>query len=90
MSAAAGLFVDPPYGPVLANYGIDALRFTKPVKPGDRIKGAPHLQEEKSLRRRGRLRGGALGYRDHQPARRGGGQLDDVLTMVSEQAVPDA
>jgi len=32
------LFVDPPYGPVLANYGIGtALRFTKPVKPGDRI-----------------------------------------------------
>jgi len=24
-------------GPVLANYGIDALRFVKPVKPGDRI-----------------------------------------------------
>src|SRR5438034_74840 len=38
VSAAAGLFVDPPYGPVLANYGVDGLRFTKPVKPGDRIK----------------------------------------------------
>src|SRR5580700_6819726 len=38
VAAAAGLFVDPPYGPVLANYGIDGLRFTKPVKPGDRIK----------------------------------------------------
>ncbi|MGH8277611.1 MAG: aldehyde dehydrogenase family protein, partial [Steroidobacteraceae bacterium] len=31
VSAAAGLFVDPPYGPVLANYGIDGLRFVKPV-----------------------------------------------------------
>ncbi len=38
ISAAAGLFVDPPYGPVLANYGLEGLRFTKPVKPGDRIK----------------------------------------------------
>ena len=38
ISAAAGLFVDPPYGPVLANYGLDHLRFVKPVKPGDRIK----------------------------------------------------
>ena len=38
ISAAAGLFVDPPYGPVLANYGLDNLRFVKPVKPGDRIK----------------------------------------------------
>jgi oxepin-CoA hydrolase / 3-oxo-5,6-dehydrosuberyl-CoA semialdehyde dehydrogenase len=38
ISAAAGLFVDPDYGPVLGNYGLDALRFVKPVKPGDRIK----------------------------------------------------
>ncbi len=38
ISAAAGLFVDPPYGPVLANYGLDRLRFAKPVRPGDRIK----------------------------------------------------
>jgi oxepin-CoA hydrolase/3-oxo-5,6-dehydrosuberyl-CoA semialdehyde dehydrogenase len=38
ISAAAGLFVDPDYGPVLGNYGIDELRFVKPVKPGDRIK----------------------------------------------------
>ena len=38
IAAAAGLFVDPPYGPVLGNYGLDNLRFVKPVKPGDRIK----------------------------------------------------
>ena len=38
ISAAAGLFVDPGYGPVLGNYGIDELRFVKPVKPKDRIK----------------------------------------------------
>ena len=38
ISAAAGLFVDPDYGPVLGNYGLDNLRFVKPVKPGDRIK----------------------------------------------------
>ncbi len=38
ISAAAGLFVDPEYGPVLGNYGLDELRFVKPVKPGDRIK----------------------------------------------------
>jgi oxepin-CoA hydrolase/3-oxo-5,6-dehydrosuberyl-CoA semialdehyde dehydrogenase len=38
ISAAAGLFVDPDYGPVLGNYGIDQLRFVKPVKPKDRIK----------------------------------------------------
>jgi oxepin-CoA hydrolase/3-oxo-5,6-dehydrosuberyl-CoA semialdehyde dehydrogenase len=49
ISAAAGLFVDPPYGPVLANYGLEALRFTKPVKPGDRIK-VRLTCKEKSLR----------------------------------------
>ena len=34
LSKAAGLFVDPPKGPVLLNYGIDECRFTKPVYPG--------------------------------------------------------
>ncbi len=37
ISAAAGLFVDPKKGPVLANYGLDNLRFTQPVYPGDTI-----------------------------------------------------
>jgi oxepin-CoA hydrolase / 3-oxo-5,6-dehydrosuberyl-CoA semialdehyde dehydrogenase len=37
LSFAAGLFVDPAPGPVLANYGLDNLRFTKPVKPDDSI-----------------------------------------------------
>jgi oxepin-CoA hydrolase/3-oxo-5,6-dehydrosuberyl-CoA semialdehyde dehydrogenase len=37
VSLAAGLFVQPDYGPVLANYGIDNLRFLAPVKPGDEI-----------------------------------------------------
>jgi oxepin-CoA hydrolase/3-oxo-5,6-dehydrosuberyl-CoA semialdehyde dehydrogenase len=38
VSAAAGLFVDPALGPVLANYGMERLRFTKPVYPGDTIR----------------------------------------------------
>ena len=37
VSAAAGLFVEPSLGPVLANYGLENLRFTKPVYPGDTI-----------------------------------------------------
>ncbi len=49
VSAAAGLFVDPPYGPVLANYGIEGLRFVKPVKPADRIR-VRLTCKEKSLR----------------------------------------
>jgi oxepin-CoA hydrolase/3-oxo-5,6-dehydrosuberyl-CoA semialdehyde dehydrogenase len=37
LAAAAGLFVDPAPGPVLANYGLENLRFTKPVYAGDTI-----------------------------------------------------
>ena len=38
LSFAAGLFVDPAPGPVLANYGLDELRFLTPVSPGDAIR----------------------------------------------------
>jgi oxepin-CoA hydrolase/3-oxo-5,6-dehydrosuberyl-CoA semialdehyde dehydrogenase len=40
LSFAAGLFVDPPPGPVLANYGLEELRFLKPMKPGDSMRVA--------------------------------------------------
>jgi len=38
VSAAAGLFVDPDPGPVLANYGLDNLRFMQPAYFGDTLK----------------------------------------------------
>lgn len=38
LSFAAGLFVEPERGPVLANYGLDNLRFLKPVSPGESIR----------------------------------------------------
>ena len=37
VSFAAGLFVEPSEGPVLANYGLDNLRFMAPVSPGDAL-----------------------------------------------------
>jgi len=37
ISAAAGMFVDPAPGPVLANYGLENLRFIEPVGIGDTI-----------------------------------------------------
>jgi oxepin-CoA hydrolase/3-oxo-5,6-dehydrosuberyl-CoA semialdehyde dehydrogenase len=37
VSFAAGLFVDPDPGPVLANYGLENLRFLTPVYPGDEL-----------------------------------------------------
>ena len=38
VSLAAGLFVDPDPGPVLANFGVDRLRFLTPVRAGDTIR----------------------------------------------------
>jgi len=82
ISAAAGLFVDPAYGPVLANYGIDSLRFLKPVKPGDSIK-VRLTCKEKSLRP-------DKGYGEVRWDTEITNQADevvaqyDVLTMVSE------
>jgi oxepin-CoA hydrolase/3-oxo-5,6-dehydrosuberyl-CoA semialdehyde dehydrogenase len=38
VSFAAGLFVDPDFGPVLANYGIDNLRFVKPLNHGESMR----------------------------------------------------
>ena len=38
LAAAAGLFVSPAPGPVLANYGLDDLRFVAPVGIGDTIR----------------------------------------------------
>ncbi|MDP9414952.1 MAG: phenylacetic acid degradation bifunctional protein PaaZ [Pseudomonadota bacterium] len=38
LSFAAGLFVDPAPGPVLANYGLEGLRFLTPLYPGDSMR----------------------------------------------------
>ncbi|MEY9778089.1 phenylacetic acid degradation bifunctional protein PaaZ [Arthrobacter sp. MW3 TE3886] len=38
LSWAAGLFVEPAPGPVLANYGLESLRFITPVAAGDSIR----------------------------------------------------
>ncbi|MGI8881850.1 MAG: phenylacetic acid degradation bifunctional protein PaaZ [Jatrophihabitans sp.] len=48
VSAAAGLFVDPDPGPVLANYGLDNLRFLTPVYPGDTLTVALTCKDKKS------------------------------------------
>jgi oxepin-CoA hydrolase / 3-oxo-5,6-dehydrosuberyl-CoA semialdehyde dehydrogenase len=88
ISAAAGLFVDPDYGPVLGNYGIDELRFVKPVKPGDRIKvrltcSAKSLRAEKGW--------GEVAW-DTEITNQNQETVASyqVLTMVSILAVPDS
>ena len=88
ISAAAGLFIDPEYGPVLGNYGLDELRFVKPVKPGDRIK-VRLTCARKSLR-------ADKGWGEVAWDTEITNQNDEtvaayrVLTMVSIYAVPDA
>jgi oxepin-CoA hydrolase / 3-oxo-5,6-dehydrosuberyl-CoA semialdehyde dehydrogenase len=88
ISAAAGLFVDPDYGPVLGNYGLDSLRFVKPVKPADRIK-VRLTCKEKSLRAD---KGWGEVTWDAEITNQAGETVAayHVLTMVSVHAVPDA
>ena len=87
ISAAAGLFVDPDYGPVLGNYGLDHLRFIKPVKPLDRIK-VRLTCAEKSLRVD---KGWGEVAWDTEITNQHGEIVASytVLTMVSIHAIPD-
>lgn len=50
LSFAAGLFVEPAPGPLLANYGIENLRFLKPVSPGDAIHVRLTVKEKRAAR----------------------------------------
>ena len=76
LSFAAGLFVDPAPGPVLANYGLEELRFVKPLKPGREHSSSADRQVEESENRghgRGALDGEGHGRkgrvgRDLRPA----------------------
>jgi len=52
LSFAAGLFVDPAPGPVLANYGLENLRFLKPAPAGTAIKVALTVKS-KAMRKPG-------------------------------------
>jgi oxepin-CoA hydrolase/3-oxo-5,6-dehydrosuberyl-CoA semialdehyde dehydrogenase len=87
ISAAAGLFVDPAYGPVLGNYGLDHLRFVKPVKPKDRIKVRLTCAEKNLRAEKG---WGEVAW-DTEITNQNGETVASytVLTMVSIYAVPD-
>ena len=51
LSATAGLFVHPDEGPVMLNYGLENLRFTAPVAPGDTIQ-AKLIVKRKNVRQK--------------------------------------
>jgi oxepin-CoA hydrolase/3-oxo-5,6-dehydrosuberyl-CoA semialdehyde dehydrogenase len=87
VSLAAGLFVDPDPGPVLANYGIDDLRFLTPVYPGDELTVTLTCKQISP-------RDGAYGEVrwDTQVTKQDGAVAAqyDVLTMVARQWPPAA
>jgi oxepin-CoA hydrolase / 3-oxo-5,6-dehydrosuberyl-CoA semialdehyde dehydrogenase len=63
LSAAAGLFVDAAPGPVLANYGLESLRFVKPVYPGDTIQATLTVKQKTAKENReGQLPQGVVAW----------------------------
>ena len=46
ISAAAGMFVEPSPGPVIANYGLENLRFIEPVAAGDTIQAKLSVKQK--------------------------------------------
>jgi oxepin-CoA hydrolase/3-oxo-5,6-dehydrosuberyl-CoA semialdehyde dehydrogenase len=46
ISAAAGMFVEPSPGPVIANYGLENLRFIEPVAIGDTIRASLTVKQK--------------------------------------------
>ncbi|MFB4304140.1 phenylacetic acid degradation bifunctional protein PaaZ [Actinomadura sp. NTSP31] len=82
VSLAAGLFVDPAPGPVLANFGVDALRFLTPVKAGDAIEVALTVKQitPRAGADYGEVRWDAVvGNQDGRPV-----ATYDVLTLVAK------
>ena len=90
LSAAAGLFVSPAPGPVLANYGLDTLRFVKPVGIGDTIR-ARLTCKRKTDRNRKDANGQGQGVVawDVEVTNQDGELVAsyDILTLVAKRAV---
>jgi acyl dehydratase len=90
ISAAAGLFVDAGVGPVIANYGMENLRFIEPVKPGDTIQ-VRLTCKRKTVKRQRSAEEKATGvvewaveiFNQHQQAV----ALYSILTLVARQQI---
>lgn len=92
LSAAAGLLVSPAKGPVLANYGLDTLRFVKPVGIGDTIQA--RLTCKRKIDRpakKGQDPQGVVAW-DVQVTNQDGELVAsyDILTLVSKSGSPRA
>ncbi|GII84333.1 bifunctional aldehyde dehydrogenase/enoyl-CoA hydratase [Sphaerisporangium siamense] len=87
VSLAAGLFVDPDPGPVLANYGLENLRFLTPVYPGDEL--TVTLTAKQITPREG-LEHGEVRW-DADVTKQDGSSVAkyDVLTLVAKRETPE-
>ena len=90
LSAAAGLFVSPAPGPVLANYGLDTLRFVKPVFIGDTIQARLTCQRKIDRDRKDATgQGQGVVAWDVEVSNQRGELVAsyDILTLVAKRAV---
>ncbi|MEO6527720.1 MAG: phenylacetic acid degradation bifunctional protein PaaZ, partial [Gemmatimonadaceae bacterium] len=92
LSAAAGLFVDPAPGPVLANYGLEGLRFVKPVYIGDTIRARLTCKQKTAKEdREGQIPQGVVHWdvevsnQDEEPV-----AVYTILTLVRQRRGGDA
>ena len=91
LSAAAGLFVSPAEGPVLANYGLDTLRFVKPVGIGDTIRARLTCKRKIDRQKVGTDgRGQGVVAWDVEVTNQDGEVVAsyDILTLVAKRAEP--
>lgn len=88
ISAAAGLFVDPKKGPVLANYGLDNLRFVQPVYVGDTIQvQLTCMRKTMKDRREGQIPQGVVEWYVEVTNQRGEKvAVETVLTLVQAKS----
>jgi len=84
LSFAAGLFVSPEPGPVLANYGLENLRFLEPTYPGDEL---TVTLTAKQITPRADVDYGEVRW-DVDVTKQGGASVAkyDVLTLVAARA----
>ena len=89
LSAAAGLFVSPAPGPVLANYGLDTLRFVKPVAIGDTIQARLTAKRKTDRNKKGAdcVAQGVVAW-DVEVTNQNGEVVAsyDILTLVAKRA----
>ncbi|MGQ9425143.1 phenylacetic acid degradation bifunctional protein PaaZ [Gilvimarinus sp. F26214L] len=87
ISAAAGLFVEPAPGPVLANYGLENLRFVEPVGIGDTIGARITVKQKIEKQARPREQGTGVVVWNVEVTNQTGGLCAtyDILTLVQKK-----